>query len=150
MADAGIEDQSTTRITGLCRYDEPEKWFPRHPVPRARVIRICNNCPFQPQCARAALDTASTDGVWAGVQLPGERAEVADFNAAREKLHEIADRGLPAHELKRRCDLAAAVRFVAETEQRKFAEAWNEAHDEHRRRTTTTAAVISGKEPISA
>ncbi|WP_067856765.1 WhiB family transcriptional regulator [Mycolicibacterium wolinskyi] len=144
MADTA-SGQPKTRVTGLCRYDDPDKWFPRHPVPRARVIRICNNCPFQPQCAQAALELAETDGVWAGVQLPGDRAEDSEMDAARDKLHKIAVRPLPPPEFKRRSDIAAAMRFVA-AEQRKFAQAWNDAHDENHRRR----AITSRKEQISA
>ncbi|WP_448437155.1 WhiB family transcriptional regulator [Mycolicibacterium setense] len=55
-----------------CRYHPPDRWFPRHPVPQARLIRICNNCTSQLLCAQAALDLDETDGVWAVIQLPGE------------------------------------------------------------------------------
>lgn len=146
MADS---ESGTPQTRGLCRYDDPDKWFPRHPVPRARVIRICNNCPFQPQCAQAALDLAETDGVWAGVQLPGDRAEDSGMDEARDKLRKVAARQLPPQEFNRRNDIAAAMKFVA-TEQRKFDQAWTDAHAEHKRRRAITAVAAIRKEQVSA
>lgn len=55
---------------GLCRFDEPELWF-QYGTDAAVAKRICGNCPVRRACARAALDLAATDGVWAGIRLPG-------------------------------------------------------------------------------
>ena len=35
--------------------------------------RSCGYCPVRRACAQAALDLGVTDGVWAGVRLPGAR-----------------------------------------------------------------------------
>ncbi|WP_048891972.1 WhiB family transcriptional regulator [Mycobacterium heckeshornense] len=99
---------------GLCRYGDPTDWFGRHAVHRARAIAICNNCPIQRQCALDALKDDNTDGVWAGVFLPGLR-DAAGLALARAKLVEVAQRLEHASEAHRRRaeNIRAALRFAA-------------------------------------
>lgn len=77
-----------TPATGLCEYSDPEDWFDYNKAPIAK--RICGNCPVRLACARAALDIDDiTDGVWAGVRLPGAHGSVAEHNAVRAQLERI-------------------------------------------------------------
>ena len=57
---------------------------------RARAIAICNNCPIQSKCALDARRLGATDGVWAGVYLPGLRDAVGQ-SAARAAVRYAAD-----------------------------------------------------------
>jgi WhiB family transcriptional regulator, redox-sensing transcriptional regulator len=72
---------------GLCRFDDPDLWF-QHGADAAAAKRICGNCPVRRPCAQAALDLAVTDGVWAGVRLPGARFP-EELNRARSVLRRL-------------------------------------------------------------
>ncbi|MGO9103408.1 MAG: WhiB family transcriptional regulator [Mycobacterium sp.] len=75
--------------TGLCHYDDPELWFTK--TRSTRAAAICANCPVIVACGQAALDLQVSDGVWAGVSLPGNR-DVAPLVEARERLRAAVDR----------------------------------------------------------
>jgi WhiB family transcriptional regulator, redox-sensing transcriptional regulator len=72
---------------GLCRFDDPDLWF-AHGAHAAIAKRICGNCPVRRMCAQAALDLGVTDGVWAGVRLPGARFPT-DLNEKRATLRRV-------------------------------------------------------------
>jgi WhiB family redox-sensing transcriptional regulator len=76
--------------TGLCQYDDPELWFQQNRDTRAAAI--CANCPVIAGCAQAALDLDVTDGIWAGVGLPGANATVRHLGEARKRLREVVER----------------------------------------------------------
>ena len=70
---------------GLCNYSaDPEEWFDYRKTKQCK--RICGNCPLRQVCARTALALGATDGVWAGVDLPGEHATVDEHVIARRQL----------------------------------------------------------------
>ena len=69
---------------GLCSYSDPENWFDYRKAGEAK--RICGNCPLRKACARAALDLEVVDGVWGGVNLPGEHATIEEHAVARRQL----------------------------------------------------------------
>jgi WhiB family redox-sensing transcriptional regulator len=72
-------------INGLCNYSaDPEEWFDYRKAKQCK--RICGNCPLRQACARTALDIEATDGVWGGVDLPGEHATVEQHAIARRQL----------------------------------------------------------------
>lgn len=72
-------------INGLCSYSaDPEEWFDYRKAQQCK--RICGNCPLRQACARTALAIGASDGVWAGVDLPGEHATVEEHNIARRQL----------------------------------------------------------------
>lgn len=75
--------------TGLCHYDDPDLWFTK--TRSAQAAAICANCPVIVACGQAALDLQASDGVWAGVALPGNR-DVAPLAEARERLRVAVDR----------------------------------------------------------
>lgn len=108
-------DPSASDDAGLCRYGDDSDWFASHAVHRARAIAICNNCPIQRKCALDAQRLGATDGVWAGVYLPGLR-DAAGLAAAREKLDTLAERLARQPEAHRRRAIAirAAVRYAAD------------------------------------
>lgn len=60
---------------GLCRQPstaaDPEFWFTK--ITRRDAQKICASCPVRVKCAKFALDMGVTDGVFAGVALPGRR-----------------------------------------------------------------------------
>ena len=58
---------------GLCRNDDPEKWFPEHPKLAVRPLEICQQCPVLEQCATHAIHTEPDYGVWAG--LPAQEIQ---------------------------------------------------------------------------
>uniref|UniRef100_UPI001F3E17D7 WhiB family transcriptional regulator n=1 Tax=Mycolicibacterium vinylchloridicum TaxID=2736928 RepID=UPI001F3E17D7 len=72
-------------INGLCNYSaDPEEWFDYRKAKQCK--RICGNCPLRKACARTALAVEATDGVWGGVDLPGEHATVEEQTIARRQL----------------------------------------------------------------
>ncbi|MBU8841521.1 WhiB family transcriptional regulator [Mycolicibacterium goodii] len=72
-------------VNGLCNYSaDPEDWFDYRKADQCK--RICGNCPLRQACARTALALGATDGVWAGVDLPGEHATVDEHKVARRQL----------------------------------------------------------------
>ena len=111
-------DPSASDDAGLCRYGDDSDWFASHAVHRARAIAICNNCPIQRKCALDAQRLGATDGVWAGVYLPGLR-DAEGLAAARERLDELAERLARQPEAHRRRTIAirAAVRYAADLAQ---------------------------------
>ena len=111
-------DPSASDDAGLCRYGDDSDWFASHAVHRARAIAICNNCPIQRKCALDAQRLGATDGVWAGVYLPGLR-DAEGLAAAREKLDKLAKRLARQREAHRRRTIAirAAVRYAADLAQ---------------------------------
>ena len=111
-------DPSASDDAGLCRYGDDSDWFASHAVHRARAIAICNNCPIQRKCALDAQRLGATDGVWAGVYLPGLR-DAEGLAAAREKLDELAERLARQPDAHRRRTIAirAAVRYAADLAQ---------------------------------
>ena len=55
---------------------EGDAWF--HDGRYARTIReaaieVCADCPFRGRCAYNAVASGATHGVWAGIELPGDR-----------------------------------------------------------------------------
>ena len=108
---------STADNRGLCTFGDDNQWFAKHAVHRARAIAICNNCPIQRQCALDALRVGATDGVWAGVYMPGLR-DAEGLEAALEKLRKVAERlEHQTREHRRRCAaIQAALRFAADRE----------------------------------
>ena len=107
-------DPSDNDESGLCGYGDPHDWFASHAVHRARAIAICNNCPIQRTCALDALRLGNTDGVYAGVYLPGLR-DAPGLRAARDKLNKVT-RGLaflPEDQQQRRLAIRAASQYAA-------------------------------------
>ena len=117
MADTDT-DPSASDDAGLCRYGDDSDWFASHAVHRARAIAICNNCPIQRKCALDAQRLGATDGVWAGVYLPGLR-DAEGLAAARERLDKLTERLARQPEAHRRRTIAirAAVRYAADLAQ---------------------------------
>jgi WhiB family redox-sensing transcriptional regulator len=111
-------DPSASDDAGLCRYGDDSDWFASHAVHRARAIAICNNCPIQRKCALDAQRLGATDGVWAGVYLPGLR-DAEGLAAAREKLEKLAERlaRQPEAHGRRTIAIRAAVRYAADLAQ---------------------------------
>ena len=100
---------------GLCRYEDPERWF--RLKDSGVAAGICSNCPVRMACAAAALRVGATDGVWAGVLLPGIR-EPEELLAARAQLRKVVV-GMhfqPTADRQRALEIRAAVRFVANLE----------------------------------
>lgn len=79
-----VANRVNVESNGLCAYSDPETWFDYRKAGEAQ--RICGNCPLRKACARAALDTEAVDGVWGGVNLPGEHATLQEHAAARRQL----------------------------------------------------------------
>lgn len=57
------------RERGLCRDDDPEKWFPTGTTGPAQqqaeeAKTICRRCPVQKECLDVGIDTAY--GIWGG------------------------------------------------------------------------------------
>lgn len=63
---------------------DPEFWFRQ----RQSAIKLCQQCPVRARCARHALELKVTDGVWAGISLPGKR-KPHELNAARGRLQQL-------------------------------------------------------------
>ena len=105
---------------GLCRYGDDSDWFASHAVHRARAIAVCNNCPVQRKCALDARRLGATDGVWAGVYLPGLR-DAEGLAAAREKLEKLDERlaRQPEAHRHRAITIRAAVRYAADLAQQR-------------------------------
>jgi WhiB family transcriptional regulator, redox-sensing transcriptional regulator len=98
---------------GLCSYSDPENWFDYRKANEAK--RICGNCPIRKACARAALDLEVIDGVWGGVNLPGEHATIEEHAVARRQLAFIVaamDRQPESHR-QRSLAIRAAMHYAA-------------------------------------
>ncbi|MGH3556016.1 MAG: WhiB family transcriptional regulator [Mycobacterium sp.] len=99
--------------TGLCQYgSDPNLWFRFEDSIRAAAI--CSNCPVRPACARAALSLQATDGVWAGVRLPGNRFP-EELEHAREQLKRVIAgmRHQPQSHRRRALTIRAALHYSA-------------------------------------
>jgi hypothetical protein len=62
---------------------EPDRWFDRDD--RTRALRACLACPARAWCAREALRSKASWGLWAGVWIDG------DHSAAIGYLRDVAD-----------------------------------------------------------
>lgn len=90
-------------LAGLCRFDDPELWFGHTVRDVTRAKRICGNCPVRLACAEAALDLEVTDGVWAGVRMPGAKY-IDPLAQARERLGQVIEAArLEPDSHRRRC-----------------------------------------------
>ena len=84
---------------------------------REAAIEVCADCPFRGRCAYNAVASGATHGVWAGVELPGDRPKklavyyallLARFEERRaEEIGEQAVTELSADEHYRRGPLRA-------------------------------------------
>lgn len=83
---------------GLCRQPstavDPEFWFEQ--INRRDAKKICANCPVLTKCAKFALDMRVTDGVFAGVALPGRR-HARTLRERRQQLQELVDASVDHH-----------------------------------------------------
>lgn len=88
---------------GLCSYSaDPNDWFDYRKADQCK--RICGNCPLRQACARTALALGVTDGVWAGVDMPGAHATVESLAVVHRQLAMVIaalDHAPQAHQ--RRC-----------------------------------------------
>lgn len=76
---------------GLCHPSsgiDPEFWF--NPINRRAAQKICADCPVKIKCAQYALDMRVTNGVFAGVALPGRR-HARTLRERRKTLQELID-----------------------------------------------------------
>jgi WhiB family transcriptional regulator, redox-sensing transcriptional regulator len=72
---------------GLCAFGgDPDLWFRFETSGEAK--RICGHCPVRRRCAQDALTLEATDGVWAGVRLPGTKF-LDELDAARTLLRGV-------------------------------------------------------------
>jgi hypothetical protein len=71
-----------TRGLPLACQTDPERWFDRQH--RTHALRHCLACPRRRRCAADALDARASLGMWAGIWIDGNLAEVAHY------LHAIA------------------------------------------------------------
>jgi WhiB family redox-sensing transcriptional regulator len=58
-----------TADIGLCSYEDPEIF---HKQTISQAARICGNCPVIVACGESAIKLGVTEGVFAGIKLPGE------------------------------------------------------------------------------
>lgn len=87
MASVLPTPRKLSKNVGLCSYSDPEKWFDKADnVATEEAKRICGNCPIRQGCARQALESKVTDGVWAGVRLPGKALSPEAMEVARRQL----------------------------------------------------------------
>lgn len=76
---------------GLCHPSsgiDPEFWF--NPINRRAAQKICADCPVKIKCAQYALDMRVTNGMFAGVALPGRR-HARTLRERRKMLQELID-----------------------------------------------------------
>jgi Transcription factor WhiB len=59
-----------------CQRD-PDRWFDRRN--RTHALTGCLACPARSWCARQALSDHATAGMWAGIWIDGNLADVADY-----------------------------------------------------------------------
>ena len=79
---------------GLCRYADPEMWWPNGTTgPEADKIaeakRICDMCPVKMDCLTYAVETRQFFGIWGGL-TEDERKE--DRRTARRIMDQQVDR----------------------------------------------------------
>nr|VTP01787.1 Transcriptional regulator WhiB7 [Mycobacterium riyadhense] len=98
--------------TGLCHYDDPDLWFRK--TGSTRAAAICANCPVITACGQAALDLDVTNGIWAGVELPGNRDATA-LAQARQRLRAAVERSRhrPPAQRRRALVMREAIHYAA-------------------------------------
>ncbi len=69
---------------------DPDAWFTSIRSKIAQQQRICQTCPVKIACATYAVQMEVTDGVFAGVSLPGRR-HATKLRARQKQLKEIVD-----------------------------------------------------------
>jgi 5-methylcytosine-specific restriction endonuclease McrA len=80
---------------GLCCGQDPEFWF--EPINRRRAAKVCQQCPVRVRCAQFALDLQVTDGVYAGISLPGKR-KPGVLRIRRDELQKLIDNAAASHQ----------------------------------------------------
>jgi len=53
----------------VCKYTDPDAFFPETMYEAKEAIEICERCPVQEQCFQMALDNEETQGVWGGIDF---------------------------------------------------------------------------------
>lgn len=69
---------------------DPDLWFSSVRSRIAKQQKICQTCPVKIACATYAVDMGVTDGVFAGVSLPGRR-HATKLRARQKQLKEIVE-----------------------------------------------------------
>lgn len=69
---------------------DPDLWFSSVRSRIAKQQKICQTCPVKIACATYAVDMGVTDGVFAGVSLPGRR-HATTLRARQKQLKEIVE-----------------------------------------------------------
>ncbi|WP_204805996.1 WhiB family transcriptional regulator [Mycobacterium riyadhense] len=72
----------STAAALACQSD-PERWFT--PASRSDALELCLQCPRRSWCAAEALSSRASYGMWAGIWIDNNLADVAPY------LHTIAD-----------------------------------------------------------
>lgn len=100
--------------TGLCQYEDVDNWFSGSPRIQREAKAICANCPIIAKCAQQALDLDVTNGIWAGVLLPGI-SDAKGLTAARARLGDVIARyrHQPVELRQRSLRIRQAVHFAA-------------------------------------
>lgn len=91
------------RDKARCLGEDPERWFPvgsrNDKAARAAATEyargICGECPVRVSCARDALKTGKTQGIWAGVDL-GDRTARDKISDEERKALEAVTEEVPA------------------------------------------------------
>lgn len=100
--------------TGLCQYEDVDNWFSKSPRIQREAKAICGNCPIIASCALKALDLNVTNGIWAGVLLPGI-SDAQGLTAAQALLRDVIarNRHQPVELRQRSLRIRQAVHFAA-------------------------------------
>jgi WhiB family redox-sensing transcriptional regulator len=67
---------------GACRDEDPDLFFPGPGEDDSKAKAICAACPIRVACLRLAITNREVYGVWGGVNLETDRADLAQLPAA--------------------------------------------------------------------
>ena len=77
-----------------CASIDPEAWFPEPGQQALPAKNICQSCPHQLPCLRAAVDYRVRDGIWGGINFGNDhgrrqaRARLSEAPTMRRALEE--------------------------------------------------------------
>jgi hypothetical protein len=84
------------RDSAACRSIPGDVWFPEkrggdRELRVARAVKICSECPERVPCARYALSTSRSIGVWAGVDLGDNPSLARPTEECAEQLRAVLE-----------------------------------------------------------
>lgn len=108
------EPSGDWRDYALCRYEDPETWFPVGDSGPAilqieQAKRVCNRCPSQDECLEWAIERNIGFGIWGGVtEQERRRATVSNLSPQALAVLALAAEGVTSRHIAIRLNMSIA------------------------------------------